>query len=75
MRLGYGVGSPATIDMVSRHLVQDSINAAAIAAARASLDDPKESRPLAKSSSTHASGSAPSSTRITAATSHRRGIS
>ncbi|MGA8035471.1 MAG: histidinol-phosphate transaminase [Candidatus Acidiferrales bacterium] len=41
MRLGYGVGSPATIDMVSRHLVQDSINAAAIAAARASLDDPE----------------------------------
>ena len=74
MRLGYGVGSPATIDMVSRHLVQDSINAAAIAAARASLDDPKESRPLAKSFHPRQC-SAPSSTRITAATSHRRGIS
>ncbi len=40
MRLGYGVGSVGTIDLISRYLVQDSINAAAIAAARASLDDP-----------------------------------
>jgi histidinol-phosphate aminotransferase len=41
MRLGYGVGSAATIEQISRYLVQDSINAAVIAAARASLDDPE----------------------------------
>jgi histidinol-phosphate aminotransferase len=39
MRLGYGVGSKPTIELISRYLVQDSINAAVIAAAMASLDD------------------------------------
>ena len=39
MRLGYGVGSKPTIELLSRYLVQDNINAAVIAAAMASLDD------------------------------------
>ena len=39
MRLGYGVGSKPTIELVSRYLVQDNINAAVIAAAMASLED------------------------------------
>ncbi len=39
MRLGYGVGSKPTIELLSRYFVQDNINAAVIAAAMASLDD------------------------------------
>jgi histidinol-phosphate aminotransferase len=41
LRLGYGVGSKSTIELISRYRVQDSINAAAVAAARASLLDPE----------------------------------
>ena len=39
MRLGYGVGSKPTIELISRYLVQDNINAAVIGAAMATLDD------------------------------------
>ena len=39
MRLGYGVGSKPTIELISRYLVQDNINAAVIGAAMASLED------------------------------------
>jgi histidinol-phosphate aminotransferase len=39
MRLGYGIGSKPTIELISRYLVQDNINAAVLSAAMASLED------------------------------------
>jgi histidinol-phosphate aminotransferase len=41
LRLGYGVGNKTTVELVTRHRTQDSANAAALAAAMASLADPE----------------------------------
>lgn len=39
MRLGYGIGEKQTIARIANYIIQDSTNAAALAAALASLDD------------------------------------
>jgi histidinol-phosphate aminotransferase len=39
MRLGYAIGEKQTVARIAKHIVQDSTNAAALAAALATLDD------------------------------------
>ena len=41
LRIGYAIGNKTTLELLSRHRVQDSLNASGIAAALASLDDPE----------------------------------
>ena len=41
LRIGYAIGNKATLELLSRYRVQDSLNAAGLAASLASLDDPE----------------------------------
>jgi histidinol-phosphate aminotransferase len=41
LRIGYAIGNKSTLELLAGHRVQDSLNAAGLAAALASLDDPE----------------------------------